>query len=563
MNVFKESSPLLIPTLNFSSFEEYINSLSKSSRYDLNKKLENNSHLDYSQVLFNYEECKKFMDVWEECNNWNWGDWYSEKELNILYDKGILKCFKSGDSAYHFVLKFGRYVYCNAPLYDKRLHKQNELGKWMWLQLIKFSIENKWVDYIDLMGPPGLKTFGEVLENRQYANENGDFRNKWKFIPKEIKDRSNKSYDNLEIHSDFRFYWKNIFTYKPPSKLLIVAHYDDEAIFFGNWLHENGPDTKVVCMTHAGFRFHHFQKCMELAGVFDYSYLDLEAVLAPLHDESELKRQEIINFLKSIRDEHNWDRIVTHNIYGEYGHIQHVETHEMVKEVFDNDKIYVYYNSLNKKGRSLKQKFLDCYETEQLAVHEIGNSIHDGSDWYKHTIGKNMIDYESLKKLSELKSKLNLVFYCTLPENNFRLNFVNDLKDLLRKNGHIISMCNDLEFAKKKWSTDAFVVFSEQDARNCIELNKKYFYFVDEENVLNYDYFDQFTDSIDLSIKSFTTTHPTRTFFYNTEIFNNRHREKLCRREKIFWMPTQRSSYILSKKLEAHLWMGLVGENII
>ena len=104
MNVLKHSSPIIIPTSRFSNLEDYLSSLSKSSRHDLKKTLEFNKDLNYIKVDFKPKECRDYMDLWSRCNGWSWGDWYSDKELQSLHDRGVLQCFSSG-IAYHFVLK--------------------------------------------------------------------------------------------------------------------------------------------------------------------------------------------------------------------------------------------------------------------------------------------------------------------------------------------------------------------------------------------------------------------------------------------------------------------------
>ena len=102
-------------------------------------------------------------------------------------------------------------------------------------------------------------------------------------------------------------------------------------------------------------------------------------------------------FLNRVKNETDWDTVVTHNQYGEYGHMQHVEAHEMVKEIFPNEKIYVYKNSDQKLPSDRKQALLDQHASQQkYGISEIRGSEWTGSDWYKHTVGKNMIDYESI-----------------------------------------------------------------------------------------------------------------------------------------------------------------------
>ena len=562
MKVFEKSSPLLIPICEFNTFEDYLNSLSKSCRYDLKKTLSKNNNLDYSKIYYDYEDCKFFMDLWSLVNKSSWGDWYKKRELDILDLSNILHCFRS-DNAYHFVLKWGRYVYCNTPLYDKDVYKENELGKWMWLQFIKFCIENKWVDYIDLMGPSEFTTFGEVLNNRQHTNEKGDFGYKWKFIPRKIKNRIDKKYDDFKIYSDFSKNWKSVFPYSAPTKLLIIAHFDDEAIFFGNWLLKNGPETKVFCATFCPDRFEHFKKCMDIAGVKSYSYFNTPATLYPILEKEKLKET-----LKLIKNENEWSKIVTHNQYGEYSHLQHIEVHDLVKEIFPNEKIHVYYNSNTKQEYNEKEKLLNCYtnEGEQICINEIRSSdyLDSGSDWYKHTVGKNMIDYESIKKLFECKQYLKLIFcWSGCEKNHAGFDTILKIKKELEKRGHQIYLF-DTDLNSSIWNTeaDAFVVFKLEDAEICHMKQKKFFFFINEEFVMNNDEFSETSKMVDLSIKSFVSSHPIRACLYdeNINVFSSCRK---CDPLKIFWLPMFRDWYITIRKLEAHLWMGLVGENII
>ena len=71
-------------------------------------------------------------------------------------------------------------------------------------------------------------------------------------------------YDNMADVNETMFniikeekFYEEVGFYKPPTKekvmdksskknLLLVAHMDDETIFFGNWLFLNGKDTKVI-----------------------------------------------------------------------------------------------------------------------------------------------------------------------------------------------------------------------------------------------------------------------------------------------------------------------------
>ncbi len=556
MMVLEHSPPIIIQTSKFSNFEKYLSSLSKSCSYATKRALTKVSkaypEIKYEPVNFDPKECREFMDLWSDCNNWSWGDWYSKEELQDLHNRGILHCFSCG-IAYHFVLKWGDYVYCNSPLYDTKQFKEIGIGKWMWIKLIEYSINNKWGEYIDLMGPEGSNTFGEVIASRGKTNEPGDFGYKWSLIPEDTKEGRDNTLDHLEIVSEKTFCWKGVSLPPKPDKLLVVAHPDDEAIFFGDWLVENGRRTKVVCLTSSmdfddwyedkdRTRFKELKDSLKQAGVKYFECLGLERPsLNPFVNKEDYK-----NALKRINSETEWQQVVTHNQYGEYGHMQHIETHDIVKEVFPNDKIHVYKNSTTKLPTNRKQILIDQHVSQQKhCVNEIRNSEWTGSDWYKHTVGKNMIDYESIEKLENVKTSLQVVSYWGGDGDHLTFDFIFLLSGELKARGHrhVISRV----YNSWPWEPDVFMVHRREDARECANNNRPYFFMIYDEEVLNApseETIKEYKDLIDKSVKSFVQTRKVR--------------DMIGDRINLVWVPLFRNWPILTKKLEAHLLMGLV-----
>jgi LmbE family N-acetylglucosaminyl deacetylase len=553
--ILDKSSPIIVPVDRFLSFPDYLASLSRSSANDFkNQTLKLNEDLTYHDIPFYREECAKWMQLWEECNGWRWADSYNIDNLQNLHNRGVLRCFKAKlgkeDLAYHFVFKWGRYVYCNSPLYNTKELKKREVGKWMWLNLIKFSIENKWVDYVDLMGPEGLSTFGEVIDNRCHTDKAGDFGYKWKFIPKEIKNGEDCTLDHLEISTEKTFCWKGVSLPPKPTKLLVVCHPDDEAIFFGDWLMGNGRETKVVCLTSSmdhevwhndksRTRFKELQDSLRVAGVSYFECLEQTPSLNNFEN-----RGCIEAFLNRVKNETDWDTVVTHNQYGEYGHMQHVEAHEMVKEIFPNEKIYVYKNSDQKLPSDRKQALLDQHVSQQkYGINEIRGSEWTGSDWYKHTVGKNMIDYESIERLEDTKTSYQIVcFWGDEETDNTTFDFIKKLNKKLDERGHrsIISRV----FNSWPWSPDIFIVSTLQDAEKCIEEGREFFFIIEDEAVLNDGNFEEYGKIVDKSKKSFTRTYKIRNLIGD--------------RVNLVFVPRARNWYNLIRKIEAHLLMGLI-----
>ena len=112
---------------------------------------------------------------------------------------------------------------------------------------------------------------------------------------------------------------------------MIVAHPDDESLFGGAQLLEG--NYKVICVTNGNnaVRRLEFEDVMsETGSEFEmWSYED--NYRKPL-DVSEIKKDlfQIINSQK-------WDKIVTHNEKGEYGHHHHIQLNAIMRELVGKD----------------------------------------------------------------------------------------------------------------------------------------------------------------------------------------------------------------------------------
>ncbi|BCS83181.1 glcnac-pide-N-acetylase [Cotonvirus japonicus] len=135
-------------------------------------------------------------------------------------------------------------------------------------------------------------------------------------------------------------------------KLMIVAHPDDELIFGGRELIEHSG-WKVVCITNGTIKSNNFIK----RGNHNYrkdEFINMMKTLGHQYEiwdyednlfNSNWNRKLIISQLKNLINEYSYKIILTHNLQGEYGHIQHKHVSKLVHGlhpknlyVFDTDE---------------------------------------------------------------------------------------------------------------------------------------------------------------------------------------------------------------------------------
>ena len=330
-----------------------------------------------------------------------------------------------------------------------------------------------------------------------------------------------------------------------PKKLLVVCHPDDEAIFFGDWLIENAKETKVICLTcrKDETRFKELEESLKTAGVKDFECLKEPASLEPFRDKDHIRA-----FLTKIKKESNWEMIVTHNRYGEYGHMQHIEAHEIVRDIFPNDKIYVYKNSSKRLPTNRKQTLLDKHESQRvLGINEIRTSECTGSDWYKHTKGFNMIDYESIVRLDDAKDLCKIILFWGGSSDHTSFDFIKKLRLELKNRGHFSTVSRAYPSCPHG-EEDMSLVFRLEDARLYADNNEKFFFFLEDDLILDLENHKECRELIDKSVRSFTQSKYLRNFLGDSM--------------NLVFVKRSRSWYTLVRKIEAHLLMGLTSATL-
>lgn len=110
-----------------------------------------------------------------------------------------------------------------------------------------------------------------------------------------------------------------------PSKLMIVAHPDDESLFGGETLLSSRGWT-VVCVTNAS----HPQRRAEFIAAMDAARANWVILDHPDDLTSGNFHPRLTEQLAVLLRQHPYELVVTHNARGEYGHRQHRAIHRIV-----------------------------------------------------------------------------------------------------------------------------------------------------------------------------------------------------------------------------------------
>ena len=178
---------------------------------------------------------------------------------------------------------------------------------------------------------------------------------------------------------------------KDASKLMIVAHPDDETIWGGAHLLDRGY--LVVCLTD-GYnkkRASEFNEAVKASGntplILDYP----DKVNFKRADWSEIT-DDIEADIELIMSAKHWDIAVTHNPKGEYGHIHHKKTNAITVKAFNKtkgaDKLYFfgdYYKAsdigsaaekltpISQSELEQKKKLCDIYRSQKRVMENLSH----------------------------------------------------------------------------------------------------------------------------------------------------------------------------------------------
>jgi len=127
--------------------------------------------------------------------------------------------------------------------------------------------------------------------------------------------------------------------------IMIVAHPDDETIFGFNELHNTDKNwLLIVCSNSMDGRIGVTRKdipgLIQMSKDFSFNLVVIEHF--DIFEEKIINARvdkKVYNYLKKFLLKQEWNKIITHNKDGEYGHTYHIIVYRMVSNILYNNKV--------------------------------------------------------------------------------------------------------------------------------------------------------------------------------------------------------------------------------
>ena len=172
-----------------------------------------------------------------------------------------------------------------------------------------------------------------------------------------------------------------------PTKLMIVAHPDDEILWGGMNLLIGSGWHLIVCTNKKNkVRVKELTNTIKHLGIYKLDmfdipdkYTDEQSISDKLFLNKDTKLYKYLKELNKIK----WELVLTHSSTGEYLNTHHKSIHKLVKSIFKNPKFFKIGNKLN-KNQLEELSFLiiprcrsDMVLFEYEAIRKVFNSSSD------------------------------------------------------------------------------------------------------------------------------------------------------------------------------------------
>lgn len=188
-------------------------------------------------------------------------------------------------------------------------------------------------------------------------------------------------------------------------KLMIVAHPDDEMLWGGSKLIED--DFVVVCVTCGGVpkRVKEFQTVMEKTND-KYIMLDYPDKVNGKRSDWKDCYDDITKDIENILKLQDWKEIVTHNPEGEYGHVHHKMTNQIVTGAADKKKLIYFGKYYSKKKIEELEELPPRIDDDVLEKKEDILKTYESQDFI-FDMFPQMFPHENFKTYDEWQAMKN------------------------------------------------------------------------------------------------------------------------------------------------------------
>lgn len=166
--------------------------------------------------------------------------------------------------------------------------------------------------------------------------------------------------------NNFNYYLKSNFIAKKDSNkrkyLIVIAHPDDEILFFGEFIINNSNNVKVLCITNSSneVRRKEFINILQKYNV-DYEMWDYSDFKS--HQYSDEIKNRLKNYVK------NFEKIYTHSLSGETGHPTHILINKYLFDVVEKNLYVSNPYKINGKISNKKMELLKMYNSQKKILN--------------------------------------------------------------------------------------------------------------------------------------------------------------------------------------------------